>query len=158
MGEDEHACFPLHRGASMALNRWRAIMSDEIKRQYVNYLFFKVDPAWRRMAREERDRGRSEFEGVVKDWKGRAMIIPFTTVGTRADTDFVLWRISERLEDFTEMSTQLLGTGLGQWCHTPYSYLGMTKRSMYVDHHEHEGSEGRRGRVVPGRKDRKSVV
>jgi len=27
----------------------------------------------------------------------------------------------------------------------------MTKRSMYVDHHEHEGSEGRRGRVVPGR-------
>jgi chlorite dismutase len=125
-------------------------MSDEIKRQYVNYLFFKADPAWRRLSREERDRGRSEFEGVVKDWKGRTMIIPFSTVGTRADTDFVLWRISERLEDFTEMSTQLLNTSLGKWCFTPYSYLGMTKRSMYVDHHEHEGSEGRRGRVIPG--------
>ena len=125
-------------------------MSDEIKRQYVNYLFFKVDPAWRRLSREERDRGKSEFEGVVKDWKGRALLIPFSTVGTRADTDFLLWRISERLEDFTEMSTQLLNTSLGKWCHTPYSYLGMTKRSMYVDHHEHEGSEGRRGRVVPG--------
>ncbi len=127
-------------------------MSDEIKRQYVNYLFFKVDPAWRRLSREERDRGKSEFEGVVKDWKGRALLIPFSTVGTRADTDFLLWRISERLEDFTEMSTQLLNTSLGKWCHTPYSYLGMTKRSMYVDHHEHEGSEGRRGRVVPGHK------
>ena len=125
-------------------------MSDEIKRQYVNYLFFKADPAWRQLSREERDRGRSEFEGVVKDWKGRALIIPFTTVGTRADTDFMLWRISERLEDFTAMSTQLLATSLGKWSHTPYSYLGMTKRSMYVDHHEHEGSEGRRGRVVPG--------
>jgi len=125
-------------------------MSDEIKRQYVNYLFFKADAAWRQLSREERDRGRSEFEGVGKDWKGRALIIPFTTVGTRADTDFVLWRISERLEDFTEMSTQLLNTGFGKWCLTPYSYLGMTKRSMYVDHHEHEGSEGRRGRVVPG--------
>jgi chlorite dismutase len=125
-------------------------MSDEIKRQYVNYLFFKADPAWRRLSREERDRGRSEFEGVVKDWKGRVLMIPFTTVGTRGDTDFMLWRISERLEDFTEMSTQLLNTSLGKWCHTPYSYLGMTKRSMYVDHHEHEGSEGRRGRVVPG--------
>ncbi len=125
-------------------------MSDEIKRQFVNYLFFKADPAWRRLSREERDRGRSEFEGVVKDWKSRVLMIPFTTVGTRADTDFVLWRISERLEDFTEMSTQLLNTSLGKWLHTPYSYLGMTKRSMYVDHHEHEGSEGRRGRVVPG--------
>ena len=113
-------------------------MSDEIKRQYVNYLFFKVDPAWRRLSREERDRGKGEFEGVVKDWKGRCLIIPFTTVGTRADTDFLLWRISERLEDFTEMSTQLLNTGLGQWCATRRTaILGMTKRSMYVDQHEH---------------------
>jgi len=108
-------------------------MSDEIKRQYVNYLFFKTDPAWRQLSREERDHGRSEFEGVVKDWKSRVLMIPFTTVGTRADTDFVLWRVSERLEDFTEMSTQLLNTSLGKWLHTPYSYLGMTKRSMYVD-------------------------
>ena len=83
-------------------------MSDEIKRQYVNYLFFKVDPSWRRLSREERDRGKGEFEGVIKDWKGRCLIIPFTTVGTRADTDFVVWRISERLEDFTEMSAPLL--------------------------------------------------
>ena len=125
-------------------------MSDEIKRQYVSYLCFKVQPEWRRLPREERERGKGEFEGVIKDWKSRAIIIPFTTVGTRADTDFVLWRISERLEDFTEMTTQLQNTGLGQWCATPYSFLGMTKRSMYVDKHEHPGSEGRRARVVPG--------
>ena len=74
-------------------------MSDEIKRQYVNYLFFKADPAWRRLPREQRERGKSEFQAVIKDWKGQCLIIPFTTVGTRADTDFMLWRISERLED-----------------------------------------------------------
>ena len=100
-------------------------MSDEIKRQYVNYLFFKVDPAWRRLSREERDRGKGEFEGVIKDWKGRCLIIPFSTVGMRADTDFVIWRISERLEDFTEMSAQLLNTDLGKWCLTPFVCLGM---------------------------------
>lgn len=125
-------------------------MSDEIKRQYVNYLFFKTEPAWRRLPREERERGKAEFENVVKEWRTRCMVIPFTTVGTRADTDFMLWRISEQLEDFTEITRQLLHTGLGRWCTAPYSYLGMTKRSMYVDHHEHPGSEGRRGRVVPG--------
>ena len=125
-------------------------MSEEIKRQYVSYLFFKVDPAWRRLPREEREEGKAEFAGVLKDWKGRCLVVPFTTVGTRADTDFLLWRISERLEDFTALTTQLLSTGLGRWCATPYSFLGLTKRSMYVDHHEHPGSEGRRGRVVPG--------
>jgi hypothetical protein len=46
MGEDEHACFPLHRGASIALNVVGATMSDAIKRQYVNHFFFKVDPAF----------------------------------------------------------------------------------------------------------------
>jgi chlorite dismutase len=126
-------------------------MNPDIRQQFVNYLFFKVDPAWRRLPATERVRGRAEFAAAVNDWKQKCLIIPFTTVGTRGDTDFFLWRISEKLEDFTGMSTALLNTGLGQWCATPHSFLGMTKRSMYVDKHEHPGSEGRRGRVVPGR-------
>jgi len=125
-------------------------MADEIKRQFVNYLFFQVETAWRRLDRAERDRGRAEFAAAVGDWQHRCLVIPFTTVGMRGDADFLLWRISEDLEDFTAMTTALRETGLGRWCQTPYSYLGMTKRSMYVDHHEHPGSEGRRGRVVPG--------
>jgi chlorite dismutase len=127
-------------------------MNDEIKRQYVNYLFFKVDPLWRRLPKQDREAGKNEFFTVLAKWTGKCLIIPFTTVGTRADTDFMIWRISERLEDFTEMSTELMNCALGQWCMTPYSYLGMTKRSMYVDKHEHPGSEGRRARVVPAEK------
>ncbi len=127
-------------------------MPDEIKRQYVNYLFFKAAPEWRRLPKDERDAGKTEFGAVLKQWSERCLLIPFSTVGTRGDTDLMLWRISERLEDFQEMSTELMATGLGQWSTTPYSYLGMTKRSMYVDKHEHPGSEGRRGRVVPGQK------
>lgn len=127
-------------------------MSDEIKRQYVNYLFFKVAPEWRRLPKTQRETGKNEFFTALKENMGGSLVIPFSTVGTRGDTDFMLWRISEHLEDFQRQSTALLHSGLGQWCTTPYSYLGMTKRSMYVDKHEHEGSEGRRGRVIPGTK------
>ena len=42
-------------------------MSDEIKRQYVNYLFYKVDPAWRRLPRAARDAGRAAFATVVEE-------------------------------------------------------------------------------------------
>ena len=45
----------------------------------------------------------------------------------------------------------LLGTGLGNYLTVPYSYLAMTKRSMYIDKHLHEGQEGSRTRIVPGR-------
>lgn len=48
------------------------------------------------------------------------------------------------------MSSSLLHTGLGQYLSIPYSYLSMTKRSMYVDKHVHGDQESRRTRVVPG--------
>src|SRR5437867_6068483 len=63
VGEDNYPCFSAHTAGSMS------DVGDEIKRQYVNYLFFKADPAWRRLARDERERGKGEFEGVIKDWK-----------------------------------------------------------------------------------------
>jgi chlorite dismutase len=121
-----------------------------IKRQFVNFAFYKVDPAWRRLSREERERGKVEFEGVVKNWKDRVMVVSYTLVGIRGDCDLMLWRITEQLENFPRMTAQLLQTGLGKWLSTPYSYLAMTRRSMYVDKHEHEGQDGRRLRIVPG--------
>ncbi len=124
--------------------------ATDIRRQYVNYAFYRVDPAWRRLPDAERARGKAEFERVLADWKNRALIIPYTLVGIRGDCDIMLWRISERLEDFPAMTTALLATGLGKYLTTPYSYLAMTKRSMYVDKHEHPGQDGRRLRIVPG--------
>src|SRR2546425_2429540 len=34
---------------------------------------------------------------------------------------------------------------------TPYSYLAMTKRSIYVDHHTHDNQESKRLTIVPGK-------
>jgi chlorite dismutase len=62
----------------------------------------------------------------------------------------MLWRIGYDPLKLQEMSAQLLATGLGNYLTTPYSYLSMTKRSVYVDKHTHEGQEGTRLRLVPG--------
>jgi len=122
----------------------------DIKRQYVNYLFFKVDPAWRRLSAEERAAGKREFDTVVSEYHSQVMVIPYSTVGIRPEVDLMLWRISYDLEALQDMSVKLSSTGLGKYLNTPYSYLAMTKRSIYVDHHSHEGSESRRLTVVPG--------
>lgn len=121
------------------------------KRQYVNFLFYKVDPAWRRLPEDARAQGKQEFLRAVEDYTGKVLVVPYSTIGIRGDCDFMLWRISDDLDLFQDMSAKILASGLGQYLTTPYSYLAMTKRSVYVDHHSHAGQEGKRLTVVPGK-------
>mgnify|MGYP000110811763 FL=1 len=123
---------------------------EKFRRQYVNYQFFKVDPAWRRLPAEERERGKREFDAAVSEFEGRVMTVPYSLVGIRPEVDIMLWRISYELEDLQDMMVKVLQTGLGKYLNTPYSYLAMTKRSTYVDKHSHEGQEAKRMTVVPG--------
>jgi chlorite dismutase len=121
------------------------------KRQFVNFTFHKVDPAWRRLPESERSQGKQEFIRAAEEYHGKVIVIPYTTVGIRGDCDFMLWRIGYDLELFQEMTSKLLATGLGKYLTTPYSYLAMTKRSVYVDHHVHENQESRRLQIIPGK-------
>ncbi len=121
------------------------------RRQFVNFLFYKVDPAWRRLPEHERTQGKQEFIRVAEEYTGKIITIPYTTVGIRGDCDIMLWRITYELELFQEMSTKLLSTALGKYLSVPYSYLSMTKRSIYVDHHTHENQESKRLTIVPGK-------
>ncbi len=121
------------------------------KRQFVNFSFFKVDAAWRRLPVADRQAGKGEFIRAIEDFSGKIIVVPYTTVGIRGDCDFVLWRITDTLELFQEQMSKAMATGLGQYLTTPYSYLSMTKRSVYVDHHVHEGQDSRRLTIKPGR-------
>ena len=64
----------------------------------------------------------------------------------------MLWRVPYDLEALQDMSARLLNTGLGKHLTIPYSYLGMTRRSIYVDELVQEDPDGHRSRlqVVPG--------
>jgi chlorite dismutase len=121
------------------------------RRQYCNFIFYKVDPAWRRLPEDERTRGKQEFIRAIEEYQGKVIVIAYSTVGIRPETDIMLWRISYELELFQEMSTKIMASGLGKYLSTPYSYLSMTKRSVYVDNHSHEGQESKRLTIIPGR-------
>ena len=125
--------------------------SGDDRRQFVNFAFYKVEPAWRRLPEEERRRGKCEFLDVVKSYEQDVLVTSYSLVGIRGDCDFMLWRIGYDILQLQEMSAKLLATGLGNYLTTPYSYLSMTKRSIYVDKHTHEGQEGTRLRLVPGK-------
>ncbi|MDP9490985.1 MAG: chlorite dismutase family protein [Actinomycetota bacterium] len=101
--------------------------------QYVAYTFFRADPAWRRLPVEERMAGKDAFADVVEEWSGRMdSLRAYSVTGVRPDSDFFLWKITQRYEDLGVLGAELNGTPLAGWLETPYSYLATTKASQYT--------------------------
>src|SRR5260370_12097891 len=119
-------------------------------REYIRYLFYKARPTWRQLSTDQRDAARTALLAALEPYAERLPVLrAYSTLGTRADADFLLWMVTERLEDFQELYAAVLRSPMGAHLDTPYSYLAMTKRSQYVDRPEHPDSEGRRTRIRP---------
>jgi chlorite dismutase len=121
------------------------------RRQFVKFSFFQVDPAWRRLPPETREADKRAFQAVLERYADRMILRTYSLVGIRGDCDFMLWCVSEQLETFQTFHAELYATGLGQYVTLPYSYLSMTRRSIYVDKHVHPGQDGTRLTVTPGK-------
>jgi chlorite dismutase len=108
-------------------------VSENGSGQYVAYTFYRVDPAWRRLPVEERQAAKDAFAEVVEDFADRFdHLRAYTTAGVRPETDFFLWKITERYDALGELGAALSGTPLAGWLQTPYSYLATTKASQYT--------------------------
>jgi chlorite dismutase len=127
----------------------------EKPRQFVNFAFYKLDPLFRREADDrERADAADEFAAVVEESRRNTLVYSYSTLGIRPETDFLLWRISYRLEDFQEGAAAMLRTRIGKYLNTPYSYLAMTGPTIYVDEKtdEHHAESNRNTVVIGGGK------
>jgi len=111
------------------------------KRQLVRYLFLKLDPTWRRQSVERQIDQKIELAETIQGFQARSLLRSYSTMGTRGDADIMLWQATEDLETLQALETSIYSTRLGAYLSTPYSYLAMTKRSIYdfPDELEHDG-------------------
>ena len=112
------------------------------KRDFVKYSFFKVSPEWRSLSQDRRDRSKREFADVIGEFSDRVTMASYSLVGTRGDADLMLWKISPELDAIDQLMSQLNRTELAAHLTIPHSFLAMTRRSPYVDQHQHPESEG----------------
>lgn len=97
----------------------------------MQFVFFKVDASWRRQPAELRTRHKEEFLTTLKATESEAPANTFSTLGLRADTDFMLWRTSAGLEPLEETLSALLSTELGAFLEVSHAYFGLLRRSTY---------------------------
>jgi chlorite dismutase len=123
-----------------------------IQRQMVNFAFFKLDPAFRRLSDHDKLQARSEFLKVVAQRREGLISLSYSTAGLRPDCDFLLWRIAGSTDAFQEQTKAINKTTLGGYLTTPWSFVSMTKRSMYVDKLDPFHTPESRTHIIPGKR------
>ena len=152
--EREGAAMAKARAEKQAQEQVKADDAPEkkVQRQYVNFAFYKLDPAFRRLPKEERDAAKKEFLDLLEDFDSDSNVIflSYSMVGIRSEVDIMFWRISYEMEAFTSMSTRMYQTKFGQYLMQVNSYFSQTKRSMYQDMFNPEHEEDRT-HIIPGK-------
>ena len=123
-----------------------------VQRQFVNFAFYKLDPAFRRLSDHEKIQARSEFLSLFQERRPGLLCLTYSTVGLRPDCEFLLWRIAQSPDEF-QAQTQLINKSrLGAYLTTPHSFLAMTKRSMYIDKLDPFHTAESRTHIIPGKR------
>ena len=81
-------------------------------RQYVRFLFLKLDAAWRRLEPDEQARHKTQFATTLLSFRGRLLLRSYSLSGTRGDADLLLWQVSDDMEAFQEVQTAMFSTDL----------------------------------------------
>lgn len=105
-----------------------------VRRQYVSFAFYKLQPEFRRLPVEQQRAMLNELADVVEaNDRQKMILLTYSTVGTRPDVDLMFWRIAFKLDDIQAFHAAINRLPLAGYLTTPYSYLAQTKRSTYID-------------------------
>src|SRR5687768_10058421 len=129
-----------------------AAAAPPIQRQFVNFAFFKIDRAMRHLPDQEKWRARSEFLKLFQSPWEKMMCLTYSTVGLKADCDFLLWRIGASTDSFQEQQATINKSTIGGFLSMPHSFLSMTKRSMYIDKLDPFHTAESRTHIIPGKR------
>jgi chlorite dismutase len=97
----------------------------------VQYLFFRSDPAWRRLPQDARERGRREFVATIAAANGITSYA-YSTLGLKASAELLLWQKALAPEPLQDLLSALLQTGMGQYLDVSYTLFGLTRPSIYT--------------------------
>ncbi len=103
-------------------------MSDST---FVQFLFYRLDTAWRHLSEDDRQCKTTEFARRVDSHEGISTYA-YNTTGLKAGTDLLLWRHGPDLADLQAAASDLHRTVLGRYLEIVNSYIGSVRVSTYT--------------------------
>ena len=114
-----------------------------IEKQFINFIFFRVNPDWRKLNAETKRVFKSEFQSVFNKFDEQLLLFAYSLVGFDSKADLMFWRIGDNLDSIQEMTAKLYRTNLGSYLETVDNYLAITKKRMFIAPDAHESIEDR---------------
>jgi chlorite dismutase len=103
-----------------------------IEKQFVNFMFFRMNPEWRKLNPDTKSIFKSEFQSVFDKFRDDFLLFTYSLVGFDSKADIMFWRIGTSLDLIQEMTAKLYRTSLGSFFEIADNYLSVTKRMMFV--------------------------
>ena len=122
-----------------------------IQKQFINFIFFRVNPEWRKLAAEKKSQYKEDFERIFDSYRKDLLLFSYSLVGFDSKADLMFWRIGDSLDLIQEMTAKLYRTELGSFLETTDNYLAVTKKMMFISPDENVSAETRY-RVKAGEK------
>lgn len=101
------------------------------KTTFLNFSFFKVDPKWRWLNEVGKDEAAKEFANLVEVANTKIKVRTYSTLGLRADADFMIWMISDSVEKTQVMASKVYSTVLGKYLTPSHVFLSAARPSIY---------------------------
>ncbi len=105
---------------------------SRVEKQFINFMFLRVSPDWRKLDAETKCIFKSEFQSVFDKYGENLLLYSYSLVGFDSKADLMFWRISRSLDLIQEMTAKLYRTNLGSFFETTDNYLSFTKKRMFV--------------------------
>jgi len=103
---------------------------EDNTRYFFNFSFFKIDPKWRWMADLAKEESARELQNILDNLPIKTRT--YSTVGLRDDADFLIWFMSESLEEIQEAISKIFLTVVGKYIVPTRVYLSSTRPSIYA--------------------------
>jgi chlorite dismutase len=123
---------PADAGLRLVSERTDVTEFASVEKQFVNFMFLRVSPEWRRLDADTKRVYRSEFEQVFDTFRDEFLLFSYSLVGFDSKADLMFWRVGRSLDMVQEMTANLYRSNLGSYLETVDNYLSVTKRMMFV--------------------------
>ncbi len=99
--------------------------------EFVKFSFYKLRRDCMSLPDDVRMKGLEEFCGVMDEVVSTGRMTTYSTVGTRADVDFLTVLSSANIQTFHDIQASINRTFLGSFLEQPHSYLSVRRRTQY---------------------------